>query len=233
MEFFLPPDAALFLDIDGTLLDIAARPELVVVPPDLPGMLDRLRAKLGGALAIVSGRPLAQIDGFFPGLLPAAAEHGAILRDGAGETTQVAARPAAYAHWLARLRAETGGIEGVIIEEKQVSLVVHYRGAPAAGPRLRALAADLVDAAGPDVALLPAHMAFELRPTGAAKDSAVGWFMRHAPFAGRRPVFIGDDVTDEPAIALAAALGGMGLHVARDFAGHPAAVRAWLAEQIV
>lgn len=225
----LASGAALFLDIDGTLLDIAARPDAVVVPPDLPGLLARLRAERGGALAIITGRPLAQVDEFFGGNLPAAAEHGAILRDAAGALHNIAAQPAAFAYWLARLKAETSSLPGVIIEEKAVSLVIHYRQAPAQAQRLRALAESLIAEAGPDVALLPAHMAFELRPRGAGKDSALAWFMDRPPFAGRVPVFIGDDTTDEPAIALATALGGAGLHVARDFAGSAQAVRDWLA----
>jgi trehalose 6-phosphate phosphatase len=226
----LASGAALFLDIDGTLLDIAARPDAVIVPPDLPGLLAHLRAERGGALAIITGRPLAQVDAFFPGNLPAAAEHGAILRDAAGTLHNIATRPTAYAHWLETLHAETRNIPGIIIEEKAVSLVIHYRQAPAQAERLRALAESLIAESGPDVALLPAHMAFELRPRGAAKDSALAWFMDRPPFAGRIPVFIGDDTTDEPAIALATALGGAGLHVARDFSGSPQAVRDWLAQ---
>jgi trehalose 6-phosphate phosphatase len=224
-----PANAAFFLDIDGTLLDIAQRPELVVIPPGLPALLARLGKDRGGALAIVSGRPLADIDFFFPGSLPAAAEHGAILRDAAGTIRELAARPAAFPHWRDTLQAAALKLPGVLIEEKKVSLVIHYRQAPDCGEKLRVLAEGLIAEAGPDVALLKAHMAFELRPRGSGKDSAVSWFMAHPPFAGRKPVFIGDDVTDEPAIALANELGGMGLHVARDFAGSPQAVRDWLA----
>ena len=229
MPLPLTAGAALFLDIDGTLLDIAPRPDAVVVPPDLPGMLGGLREKLGGALAIVTGRPLAQVDAFFPGDFSAAAEHGAILRDEAGKLHHIAERPASFAHWRTALEAEAREIPGVIIEVKDVSLVIHYRQAPRAAERLRALAESLIAESGPDVALMPAHMAFELRPRGAGKDSAVLWFMERAPFAGRVPVFIGDDTTDEPAIALATALGGAGLHVARDFSGNPQHVRDWLA----
>jgi trehalose 6-phosphate phosphatase len=225
----LASNAALFLDIDGTLLDIAARPDAVVIPHGLPGLLTALRNKLGGALAIITGRPLAQVDDFFPGPLPAAAEHGAILRDAGGTLHEIAARPAAFAHWLETLNAEAQNIPGVIIEVKAVSLVIHYRQAPDSARRLRALAESLIAGSGPEVALLPAHMAFELRPRGAGKDSALAWFMDRPPFAGRIPVFIGDDTTDEPAIALATSRGGAGLHVARDFAGSPQAVRDWLA----
>jgi len=228
----LASGAALFLDIDGTLLDIAARPDAVVVPPGLPALLARVRERLGGALAIVTGRPLAQVDEFFSGNLPAAAEHGAMLRDAAGVLHHIAKRPAAFNHWLETLGEETRKIPGVIIEVKEVSVVIHYRQAPDAAERLRGLAESLIAGAGPDVALLPAHMAFELRPRGAGKDSALAWFMERPPFAGRIPVFIGDDTTDEPAIALATALGGTGLHVARDFAGSPQTVRDWLGKAI-
>jgi trehalose 6-phosphate phosphatase len=224
-----PAHAALFLDIDGTLLDIALRPELVTIPPGLPERLNALRQSLGGALAIISGRPLAQIDQFFPGGLPAGAEHGAILRDAGGEIHHRAARPTAYSHWLDILTAETRDLPGVLIEEKNISLVVHYRQAPDTCEILRAIGERLIAESGSDTRLLPAHMAFELRPRGFGKDDALAWFMATPPFAGRIPVFIGDDVTDEPAIALASQLGGLGLHVARDFGGSPQAVRDWLA----
>ncbi len=224
-----PANAALFLDIDGTLLDIAERPDLVVIPAGLPALLARLAAERGGALAFLSGRPLADIDFFFPGGLPAGAEHGAVLRDSGGTIHELAARPAAFAHWRETLNAAALKMPGVLVEAKKLSLVIHYRQAPECGETLRALAEGLIAEAGPGVALLPAHMAFELRPRGSGKDSALAWFMARPPFAGRPPVFIGDDVTDEPAITLANQLGGIGLHVARDFAGNPQAVRDWLA----
>jgi trehalose 6-phosphate phosphatase len=229
MQVAIAPNDALFLDIDGTLLEIAETPGLVVVPPDLPGRLSALRARLGGALAMISGRDLASIDRFFPERLAAAAEHGAIIRDSAGQVHEVTGRPAAYEHWLAVLQMAAKTMPGVLIEPKTRGIAIHFRQAPQSAEAIKILATRLMAEAGPDAVLLPAHMAYELRAAGATKDAALNWFMREPPFAGKKPIFVGDDTTDEPAIALATALGGAGLHVHRDFGGSVAAVRAWLA----
>jgi trehalose 6-phosphate phosphatase len=226
----IPDHAALFLDIDGTLLDIAEKPHLVVIPPGLNATLADLRACLDGALAFISGRPLDEIDQFFPGQFPAAAEHGALVRDAQGRLNHITQRPAEYHHWLNALSEAAAQMPGTLIEQKTVGIVIHYRQAPQFEEEIKALAHALIAQSGPGNILLPAHMAFELRPAGAAKDTALAWFMRQAPFAGRTPVFIGDDTTDEPAIALATETGGQGLHVNRDFSGGPPAVRRWLAE---
>lgn len=219
---------SIFLDIDGTLLDIARKPEAVVVPEGLLAGLTRLRERTGGALALISGRPLDQIDRLFPLNLPVAAEHGAVLRDAKGKLHQLVGRPVAYDEWYATLKRETKDLPGVVIEVKNVSLVVHYRQAPQWQDRLHELAARLVAQAGPEAMLLTAHMAFELRPRGFGKGEALEWFMETPPFAGKTPIFVGDDTTDEPAIAQAIQLGGVGLHVARDFGGSAQAVRRWV-----
>jgi trehalose 6-phosphate phosphatase len=221
---------ALFLDIDGTLLDIAPTPDAVTIPPGLPELLRKLQQKLGGALAILSGRKLADIDHLLGPGLPCAAEHGMILRDDAGCVTHTARRPAAYDHWLKILGNYTESMPGTLIEEKQYSVVLHYRRAPQYEGELRQIAERLI-ADSPDAILLPAHCAFELRARGGGKADALASFMAHPPFAGRKPIFIGDDVTDEPAIAKANELGGTGLHVARDFAGKTDSVRRWLLSQ--
>jgi len=228
MQLSVADNNAVFLDIDGTLLDIAPKPDAVVVPEGLNAVLERLRARLGGALAVISGRPLDQIDQFFPLNLAAAAEHGAIMRDAQGRLQNLVARPAAFDTWYETLKRETKDVPGVAIEVKTVSLVIHYRQAPQMQERLHELARNLIENSGPDVALLPAHMAYELRPKGFGKGDALAAFMQMPPFAGRKPVFIGDDTTDEPAIALANEMGGLGLHVARDFNGSPEDVRRWL-----
>jgi trehalose 6-phosphate phosphatase len=224
----LNPNSALFLDIDGTLIDLAATPQAVQVPPELPSVLRRTQGVLGGALAILSGRKLADIDGLLGPGLPCAAEHGVILRGPDGVITQTVKRPAAYHRWLKVLQAETEEMPGVLIEEKQFSLVVHYRRAPQFEPELSQVVDRLIGASD-DAVLLLAHCAFEMKPRGGNKGDALSWFMQSAPFAGRLPVFIGDDVTDEPAIQKAAELGGLGLHVARDFGGNTQAVRDWIA----
>jgi trehalose 6-phosphate phosphatase len=150
------------------------------------------------------------------------------MRDAQGKLQNLAARPAAFDTWYETLKRETKDVPGVAIEVKTVSLVIHYRQAPQMQERLHELARNLIEISGPDVALLPAHMAYELRPKGFGKGDALAAFMQMPPFAGRKPVFIGDDTTDEPAIALANEMGGLGLHVARDFNGSPEDVRRWL-----
>jgi trehalose 6-phosphate phosphatase len=220
-------NAALFLDVDGTLIDIAATPQGVTVPPLLPAQLRATQAKLDGALAILSGRKLADIDRLLGPGLPCAAEHGAILRDAAGNATQKVKRLTAYDKWLKILQAEITDMPGALIEEKEFSLVVHYRRAPQYEAELSQLVDHLIGGCD-DAVLLLAHCAFELKPRGGNKADALAWFMQSPPFAGRIPVFIGDDITDEPAIEKAIELGGIGLHVARDFAGQTQAVRDWI-----
>ena len=184
----LPGHSALFLDIDGTLLDFAARPELVVVPLGLPELLTALHRQCAGALAILTGRPLEQVDGFFPGKLPAAAEHGAVVRDETGAPRHITRRPAMFDAWLETVSRETRHMPGVVVEVKHVGIVLHYRQAPEYGEAMHALGERLIASSGPDVTLLKAHMAFELRPKGPSKDAALGWFMGRTPWQGRVPV---------------------------------------------
>jgi len=218
---------AVFLDIDGTLIDLAATPDSVVVPPDMPDILQNLMQKTGGAVAILSGRKLADIDRLLGAHLACAAEHGAVLRDPAGHVTQNVQRPAAYDNWLKILNRYAAQMPGILIEEKQFSLVVHYRRAPEHEAELGQLVERLIGASD-DAVLLLAHCAFEMKPRGGDKGDALAAFMQIPPFAGKIPLFVGDDVTDEPAIRMATDLGGAGLHVKRDFANSTAAVRAWL-----
>lgn len=223
----LTPGNALFLDIDGTIIDLAATPDAVIIPPGLPELLRRIQTRLGGALAILSGRKLADIDHLLGQGLPCAAEHGALLRDSAHNITHTASRPAEYANWLKILNRYAAAMPGLLVEEKQFSLVLHYRRAPEHEAELRQLAEQLV-ATSNDATLLPAHCAFELKPRNGNKGDALAHFMTTHPFTNKIPIFIGDDTTDEPAIKTANTLGGTGLHVARNFGGKTKAVRDWL-----
>jgi trehalose 6-phosphate phosphatase len=229
----LPPltrRSALFLDLDGTLIDIAPRHDEVWVAPGLPGVLGRLRTALGGALAIVSGRPLHDIESLIPlDTLCIAAEHGARLRLPDGRMEEHTADLPARSDWMAAIRAALPRWPGAFLEEKTIGLVIHYRQAPTYGPEIEAFMRDLIAPAEGHAELLTALMAFEIRPAGVGKGHAVDRLMRLAPFAGRVPVFIGDDVTDEEGMEAAIAHGGAGLHVARNFGGEAAHVRAWLA----
>lgn len=225
----ITPGMALLLDLDGTLLDFAPTPDAVVVPPTLPPALAALQARLGGALAIITGRPVAQIDALLPGLPAVAGEHGGAIRHAPGEAVEREPHPPVPPAWLADAEAAIAAHPGTLLERKAHGVALHFRRAPEAGPALRALAEGLV-ALLPSHALLPGNMVWEVRPRGIHKGNAVRALMARPPFAGRTPVFVGDDITDEDAIAAARALGGIGLRVADSF-GSPQAVRDWLAAE--
>lgn len=216
--------------MDGTLLDLAPTPDTVVVPPDLPGALLRLRAGVGDALAIVTGRPIAQIDALFPGIPYAVAgEHGGAIRHAPGAGIVRLDLPEAPEGWRIAAEAAASAHPGASVEHKRRGFVFHYRLAPDYGPALHHAALAIVGADAGRFEVMPASMAWEVRPRGADKGSAVDSLMRQAPFAGRVPVFIGDDVTDEDGMRAARAGGGVGLRVDNTF-GSAAGVRAWLAE---
>jgi trehalose 6-phosphate phosphatase len=229
-DLTLPPFArtALLLDLDGTLLDIAPTPDAVVVPPGLVADLRALRTRLGGALAVVTGRPIAQVDALLDDAPYAVAgEHGGAIRHAPGQAEQHAPLPEPPAEWLATGAAIAAAHPGALLERKSRGFVLHYRAAPEHGPALqRALQALMQDT--PGFAVLAAHMALELKPLGADKGTAVAALMADAPFAGRLPVFIGDDVTDEDGMAAARRMGGAGLRVDTVFATAQG-VREWLA----
>ncbi|SFK24165.1 trehalose-phosphatase [Falsiroseomonas stagni] len=223
-----PEPMALFLDFDGTLVDIAERPEAIDVPPGLPALLLRLSARLGGALAVVSGRPIPQLDDHLPVPIAKVGDHGGALRvDPAGpvEGPPLAVPPAA---WLRRARLLADAFPGAFIEAKRHGFVLHYRQAPDAAGMAQALLEALV-AEDPDhFTLMPARMAWEVMPRAVSKGTAVAALLARAPFLGRVPVFIGDDVTDEAGMAAARAAGGLGLRLQDSF-GTPAVLRRWLA----
>ncbi|HTH99803.1 MAG TPA: trehalose-phosphatase [Acidisoma sp.] len=222
--------SALFLDLDGTLLDIAPRHDQVVVAPGLADVIRRLARALGGAVAVVTGRPLSDVDRLFPDLgVAVAAEHGARLRLPNGQMRDHSPELPWRQNWIGTIQAALPRWPGAFLEEKSVGFVIHYRQAPEAGAEIERFMTDLVAPAAGAAELLPALMAFEVRAAGVGKGHAVRHLMAEPPFAGRVPVFIGDDVTDEEGMAEAEAQGGLGLHVARAFGGAPAEVRAWLA----
>lgn len=225
-------DWALFLDLDGTLLDIADRPELVSVPRDLPANLRRLSDSLAGAVAVVTGRSLGVLDGLIGGPgIPAGAEHGAIVRYPDGHHQDLPATHVPEA-WIAELDHAASRWPGVVIERKPRSVVAHFRLAPERAAAVEALMRSLPGLAQRGYVLLAARMAFEAKPANASKARAVELLMQVPPFAGRIPVFIGDDVTDEAGIEMAQKLGGFGLRVPEAFGGSPAQVRAWIARGV-
>ncbi len=223
----LPDRAALLLDLDGTLLDFAPTPDAVIVPDGLIANLRTIRTRLGGALAIVTGRPIAQVDALL-GDAPyaVAGEHGTALRSAPDAPIQHLPLPALPAGWAAQAMAAAACYAGALYEPKAHGFVLHYRQAPTAGAALQAAARDILGD-NPDFMLMPAAMAWEAKPVAADKGAAVRALMTRPPFADRVPVYIGDDVTDLDGIAAAQALGGVGWRVEPVF-GTPAGVRAWL-----
>lgn len=219
--------AALLLDVDGTLLDFAPAPEAVVVPPGLLATLHRIKMDLGGALGVISGRAIEPVDRLL-GDAPyaVAGEHGGAIRHAPGGPIERPALPAAPGAWVEAAEQAAAAHPGARVETKARGFVLHYRGAPHAGPGFGALLCRLL-AGSVAFELLDGNMAWEVRPRGADKGTALAALMARAPFAGRLPVFIGDDVTDHDAIRMARAMGGAGLLVADTF-GDPAGVRAWL-----
>lgn len=223
----LPDRAALLLDLDGTLLDIAATPDDVAVPPTLPSALRVLRARLDDALAVVTGRPVEQVEALLPDIAYAiAGEHGGAIRFAPGAPLTRADLPELPDGWVVQAAAAVSGYPGTMLERKARGFALHYRLAPAAGAALgQALRAILGDQTTHRI--LPAHMAWEVKPLGADKGTAVAALMNRAPFAGRVPIYVGDDVTDEDGMRVARAAGGLGLRV-QDVFGTAAGVRAWL-----
>ena len=225
----LPPRAALLLDLDGTLVDIAPTPDAVAVPPDLPATLRTLRALLDDALAVVTGRPVADVDRLL-GSAPyaVAGEHGAAIRLGPHGPVERPVLPAPPQGWAERARKAAAAFPATLFESKSHGFVLHFRLNPAAGEPLRRALSEIVGIDQPDFVIMPAHMAWEVKPRGTDKGRAVEHLLTRPPFAGRTPVYVGDDVTDEDGIRAACSAGGLGLRV-QDAFGDAAGVRAWLA----
>ncbi|MDB5372343.1 MAG: Trehalose 6-phosphate phosphatase [Belnapia sp.] len=225
-------NAALFLDFDGTLVEIAAKPDAIDVPDYLPALLQRLSEGLGGALAVVSGRALGDLDHFLPVPIAMAGDHGASLRPDPLQPARLPGLPTPPAIWRAHADALVARYPGALVEDKAHGFVIHYRQAPDLGPEAEALLAALVAEDPQRFSLLEARMAWEIRPQGASKATAVHALMAQPPFTGRVPVFIGDDVTDEEGMEAARSYGGHGWRL-DDMFGTPQGLRDWLAEAAV
>ncbi len=227
---------ALFLDVDGTLLDIAATPESVVVPEGLVDNIARLETALGGALAIVTGRTLADLDRLFhPLRTPAAGVHGAQMRFAPNEPAPIEQAGALPARLWGRLSDAAREFPDALLENKRFSFAVHFRARPEIAAPLRSALQRLVDEEPEfDLELLAAHFAFEIKPRNINKGLAIRRLLAHPPFAGRIPVFIGDDVTDEHGFAAVVDQRGLAYSVGlprpsvTDVFPDPATVRRWL-----
>ncbi len=228
--------SALFLDFDGTLVDLAERPEGVSASAGLLDTLAALRDALDSALAIVSGRPIEQLDHFLAPLkLAAAGVHGAERRAADGTLTQ--ADVPSLQHVEAAAVALQKDHPALLIERKRGSLALHYRAAPDRAQTCTAAMQDAV-AASEGLVLLPGKMVLEAKAANIGKGIAIAALLTEAPFAGRKPIFIGDDVTDEAGFEAVQAHGGFGIKVgpepscARFRLDSPDAVRAALAQAL-
>jgi trehalose 6-phosphate phosphatase len=230
-------ETAVLLDIDGTLLDLMPTPREVWVPPGLAKTLNRLYQRTGGALALVSGRSLNDIDLIFaPDVFPAVGGHGAEMRIEGDNDAVAAHAPPLDKELKRRLAAIAKLSPGILLEDKGYSLALHYRLAPHAEKAIYA-AVSLIRADLPDapIEVLPGKQVCEIKHSGFTKASGVRELMTHPPFKGRKPFFIGDDVTDESVFAIMPDLDGIAFSVgrrARGVVGHfdaPSDVREFLA----
>jgi trehalose 6-phosphate phosphatase len=230
-------ETAVLLDIDGTLLDFAPTPREVWVPPGLAKTLNRLLQRTNGALALVSGRSLNDIDLIFaPDTFPAVGGHGAEMRLDPDSEAVAAHAPPMDKELKRRLAAIARLSPGILLEDKGYSLALHYRLAPHAEKAIyEAVSLIRADLPNAPIEVLPGKSVCEIKHSGFTKASGVLELMTHEPFKGRRPFFIGDDVTDETVFAIMPDLDGLSFSVgrrAKGVAGHfdaPSDVREFLA----
>lgn len=233
----LRADQALFLDIDGCLIEFADTPDGAMVPPALLDALPRVAASLDGALALISGRVVASIDALFaPLVLPAAGQHGHERRDHAGllHAPNEARRDVAFDAARSESMRVIANHPDAVFEDKPLGFALHWRRVPGAGETLRAFA-DAVVQHLPGYTLQPGDHVIEIKPQGADKGTAIEAFLDEAPFRGRIPVFLGDDLTDEHGFEVVNARGGVSVLIGARSDSHacfhlhdPSAVARWL-----
>lgn len=207
------PDWALFLDFDGTLVEIADAPDAVRAEHHLLDTLKTLSDMLDGALAIVSGRPIAEIDVHLDhASFAVAGLHGLEMRFSGGLPILRSDQSGPGSRIIADLQAVADGHQGLLLEDKGVAVALHYRNRP----ELETVCIEAAKAAiagRKDLQLLNGKMVVEIKPAAGDKGQAVRRFMQEPPFAGRLPVYAGDDVTDEDGFRMAQTLGGFGIKV--------------------
>lgn len=229
---------AIFLDVDGTLIELSDHPTGVLVSDALRGLITALQDATNGAVALVSGRSIAQLDDLFgPLRFAAAGLHGLERRDPDGRRSSSGSAPPALDDARAALRAFASANPGVLVEDKAGTVALHYRNAPQHEAAARELVDGIVAASDGTVELLSGKMVLEIKPPNIDKGQAIASFMEDPPFRGRRPVFAGDDLTDEAGFVAVNRLDGISIGVgeidrpcaARYRLPSVAAVHRWLA----
>jgi trehalose 6-phosphate phosphatase len=226
--------ACLFLDLDGTVIDFAATPDEVQVDEQLIALLARVQQAVGGALAMVSGRSIASLDRLFhPLRLPAAGVHGFERRDAGGALHRQTPVDEPMSEARTALKRFVAAHEGLLLEDKDAALAVHFRRAPKLEELVRATVSKLPILQNPEFELLEGDAVLEIKPAANSKATAIEAFMREAPFAGRIPVFIGDDLTDCDGFTAIRRHGGVAIAVGDRITAQwrlsdPLAVREWL-----
>ncbi len=209
-----PEESALFLDVDGTLLELADAPDAVVVSEATRNLLSALNARLDGAVALISGRSLDSLDGLFaPLVMPAAGVHGLQRRDRNGQRRQYEVSEHWHAALAPQLRRYAASHPGLELEDKGHALALHYRRAPDMQASAEALAEELMSSIIEPTRLLRGKKVLEFMPMGSDKGQAIDEFMTESPFRDRQPVFIGDDVTDEAGFAAVNTMRGCSIRV--------------------
>jgi trehalose 6-phosphate phosphatase len=210
------PDTAwaYFLDVDGTLVELAPSPSAVRVEPGTKDLLHGLHLATGGAVALISGRSLHDLDLLFRGPpLPAAGQHGLERRNGRGDVWKLDVSSDSLSLARARMTALASRHRALVIEDKGLSLALHFRAAPHLESEMHEAVRAIVAELGDGYVVQPGKLVVELRPAGSDKGEAIAAFMGETPFRGRVPVFLGDDVTDEHGFAVVNAMGGHSLKV--------------------
>jgi len=211
----MPPDqTAFFFDFDGTLVELAPTPDGVLVRPDMLALLAELRRVTRGAVAILSGRGIESIDAFL-GMpdLPVAGLHGAERRDANGDTQRVGFNDQRLLHMEQVLAEVVRAHPGTLLEIKGAAVALHYRNSPGSEPAAREVTTRLVAEFSDAYVLQPGKMVYEIKPKDVDKGRALRAFLDELPFAGRRPVFAGDDLTDEKGFAVVNAQHGLSIKV--------------------
>lgn len=233
-EQLSPRTWCLFLDVDGTLIELTDSPFATQAGEALKQLLQRVADALDGALALVSGRSIDYLDALFAPLhLPIAGLHGVERRTASGHLCGAQLDTAALAGARTRLAELIAAHPGSLLEDKGRTVAVHYRMAPLAASAIHRCVADIAARLGPAYHVQHGNMMFEIKPVGFSKGDAIAAFMREAPFAGKIPVFAGDDLTDIDGFKIVEAQGGISIGVGERVSGQyqltdPDAVRAWL-----